>query len=73
MVMAGSDIIKNDGMYAAYVLASDLMGNGRYNIKIKAGSVENVTPGRVRERAVQRRPGPNVLRFVSVQFPSCAL
>ena len=43
MVMAGSDIIKNDGMYAAYVLASDLMGNGRYNIKIKARSVENVT------------------------------
>ena len=39
----GSDIIKSDGVYAAYVLAGDLMGNGRYNIKIKARGAGNAT------------------------------
>lgn len=30
-------------MYSAYILASDLMGDGRYNIKIRADSVEGQT------------------------------
>ena len=44
----GSDIIKDDGVYAAYVLASDLKGNGRYNIKIQAngeGETKVITKG----------------------------
>ena len=43
MAPAGSDVIKHDGMYAAYVLASDLMGDGRYNIKIKARGIKDTT------------------------------
>nr|KAG5687427.1 hypothetical protein BaRGS_019826 [Batillaria attramentaria] len=48
----GSDVIKDDGVYAAYVLARDLMGDGRYNIKIRvqgqAGSTKVVVGGRGR-------------------------
>lgn len=40
---SGSDVIKGDGVYSAYILASDLMGDGRYNIKIRADSVEGQT------------------------------
>lgn len=39
----GSDVIKDDGVYAAYVLPGDMMGDGRYNIKIKAKGMEGVT------------------------------
>ena len=41
--MTGSDIIKDDGVYAAYVMAVDLTGNGRYNLKIQARAIEGVT------------------------------
>ena len=41
--LAGSDIIKDDGVYAAYVLATDLKGNGRYNVKIEAKSKDGDT------------------------------
>ncbi|KAK6176714.1 hypothetical protein SNE40_014959 [Patella caerulea] len=30
----GSDLIKGDGIYSAYILTRDLAGDGRYNIKI---------------------------------------
>ncbi|XP_076448467.1 calcium-activated chloride channel regulator 4-like [Babylonia areolata] len=36
----GSDIIKGDGVYSAFVLASDMKGNGRYNVKIQARGAE---------------------------------
>uniref|UniRef100_A0A2C9LVR9 Uncharacterized protein n=1 Tax=Biomphalaria glabrata TaxID=6526 RepID=A0A2C9LVR9_BIOGL len=31
----GADIIKDDGVYAASIMPSDLLGDGRYNIKVK--------------------------------------
>ncbi|XP_059152208.1 calcium-activated chloride channel regulator 3A-1-like [Physella acuta] len=31
----GADIIKGDGVYAASIMPRDLMGDGRYNIKVK--------------------------------------
>ena len=41
--MSGFDIIKGDGVYAASILSKDLMGNGRYNIKVHATAVDNGT------------------------------
>ena len=35
LLSPGADIIKDDGVYASSVLASDLNANGRYNIKVK--------------------------------------
>lgn len=43
MPPAGSDVIKNDGVYSAYVMARDMMGDGRYNIKIKATGLQGET------------------------------
>ncbi|KAL8587151.1 hypothetical protein ACOMHN_026119 [Nucella lapillus] len=46
----GSDIIRDDGVYAAYVMAGDMKGNGRYNIKVLAqgenGATRLVTGGK---------------------------
>ncbi|ESO99114.1 hypothetical protein LOTGIDRAFT_238844 [Lottia gigantea] len=45
----GSDLISGDGIYSAYILAKDLQGNGRYNMKItvigKSNSTKFVTRG----------------------------
>ncbi|XP_035825896.1 calcium-activated chloride channel regulator 4A [Aplysia californica] len=39
----GADIIKGDGVYAANIMAKDLMGDGRYNIKVKVIGEEGKT------------------------------
>ncbi|XP_041350383.1 calcium-activated chloride channel regulator 4-like [Gigantopelta aegis] len=40
---AGSDIIKGDGIYSAYVLAPDLSQNGRYNVKVTVKGKRDTT------------------------------
>ncbi|GFO43573.1 calcium-activated chloride channel regulator 4, 30 kda form [Plakobranchus ocellatus] len=39
----GFDIIKGDGVYAASIIARDLLGNGRYNIKVHATGIKGST------------------------------
>ncbi|CAL1532070.1 unnamed protein product [Lymnaea stagnalis] len=39
----GADIIKGDGVYAASILPRDLLGDGRYNIKVKVLGIEGKT------------------------------
>ncbi|XP_076469337.1 calcium-activated chloride channel regulator 1-like [Babylonia areolata] len=39
----GSDVIKDDGVYAAYILSTYLSSNGRYNIKVQARGLEGGT------------------------------
>ncbi|KAL8565740.1 hypothetical protein ACOMHN_018657 [Nucella lapillus] len=53
----GSDVIKDDGVYAAFVLATDLSGDGRYNIKIQARGVGGTTKVVVGGEAGRRSSG----------------
>ena len=45
----GADIIKGDGVYAANIMPKDMMGDGRYNVKVKVigreGEVKVVVGG----------------------------